>query len=297
MGEYKDVIDNIDEFKLLLKYPNLTPYMFSFVEMKPSTVKGMVEIANNDSDYDFRDEVDFVLNYYQPLYDNFGISNNSIGSIIKKAKKQAAKNKVLNKIDKINIPIMNKIIHWLVYWPIFAAYLVFEAAKVIVTQLDRFNMPIFIALFVLENFIFPRFGIDNLAVLLKLFFKEQWLSYLNEFVGSNVTNGFLIVWVSLLAIIFLLAIYIIPPLVIVTFLSDFVQDFNKNFDWVGIERTFKQIFTNINAKSNEQYRILKKKYFKSKLPNIIINLACLAVLIIIVRLVPILLELAYKKCL
>jgi hypothetical protein len=120
---------------------------------------------------------------------------------------------------------------------------------------------------------------------------------LNEFVGSNVTNGFLIVWVSLLAIIFLLAIYIIPPLVIVTFLSDFVQDFNKNFDWVGIERTFKQIFTNINAKSNEQYRILKKKYFKSKLPNIIINLACLAVLIIIVRLVPILLELAYKKCL
>ncbi|MBD5528573.1 MAG: hypothetical protein HDR02_09230, partial [Lachnospiraceae bacterium] len=43
IGDYQDVVDNFPEFKLLLKYPDLTPYMFAFVEMKPATIEGIVK--------------------------------------------------------------------------------------------------------------------------------------------------------------------------------------------------------------------------------------------------------------
>lgn len=50
----QDVADNIPAFKLLLKYPKLTPYMFAFVEMKPKTLKAFAEVASHY--YGFRDD-------------------------------------------------------------------------------------------------------------------------------------------------------------------------------------------------------------------------------------------------
>ena len=167
IGDYQDVVDNIAEFKLLLKYPNLTPYMFSFVEMKPSTVKGLVNVANRE--YVFRDDTDFILNYYKPIHDNFGISDSGISLILRKAEKKAKQNKVLNDIDeklgrnknKRKISIGAEIIHWLVYWPIFAVYFVFEVAKAIFTELHRFAMPVFVILFGIESWLLPKLGLED----------------------------------------------------------------------------------------------------------------------------------------
>lgn len=293
IGDYQDVVDNIPEFKLLLKYPNLTPYMFSFVDMKPSTVKGMVNVANRD--YAFRDDTDFILNYYKPVHDNFGISDSGIGPILRKAEKKAKQNKVLNDIDeklgrnknKRKISIGAEIIHWLVYWPIFVVYFVFEVAKAIFTELHRFAIPVFVILFGLESWLLPKLGIDNLLILRKLFFKNQWLSYLNYFMGEAGENVVETILLSLVLIIILLAVYIIPPLFVSLFISEFADGFNKRFDWVGIERTFQQIFMVLRKKTEDQYLTQKKLFIKSKIGKVIINLVSLAILIAIIIFTPI----------
>ena len=293
IGDYQDVVDNIPEFKLLLKYPNLTPYMFSFVEMKPSTVKGIVDVANRD--YVFRDDADFILNYYKPIHDNFGISDSGIGAILRKAEKKAKQNKVLNDIDeklgrnknKRKISIGAEIIHWLVYWPIFAVYFVFEVAKAIFTELHRFAIPVFIILFGLESWLLPELGIDNLLILRKLFFKNQWLSYLNGFMGEMGENVVETILLSLVLILILLAVYILPPLFVSLFIAEFADDFNKRFDWVGIERTFQQVFQILRKRTEDQYLAQKKLFVKSKIGKVIINLISLAILIPIIIFTPV----------
>lgn len=293
IGDYQDVVDNIPEFKLLLKYPNLTPYMFSFVEMKPSTVKGIVDVANRD--YVFRDDADFILNYYKPIHDNFGISDSGIGAILRKAEKKAKQNKVLNDIDeklgrnknKRKISIGAEIIHWLVYWPIFAVYFVFEVAKAIFTELHRFAIPVFIILFGLESWLLPELGIDNLLILRKLFFKNQWLSYLNGFMGEMGENVVETILLSLVLILILLAVYILPPLFVSLFIAEFADDFNKRFDWVGIERTFQQVFQILRKRTEDQYLAQKKLFVKSKIGKVIINQISLAILIPIIIFTPV----------
>lgn len=293
IGEYQDVVDNIPEFKLLMKYPNLTPYMFSFVEMKPSTMKGMIYVAKRD--YTFRDDTDFILNYYEPVHDNFGISDSGINSLLRKAEKKAKQNKVLNHIDeklgrkknKRKNAIEVEIIHWLLYWPIFMVYFVFEIAKTIFTKLHRLAIPVFVIIFILESWLLPKQGVDNLFILRKLFFKNQWLSYLNEFLGENIANGFEAVILSLVAIIVLLSIYVLPGLFVFLFISEFADGFNKRFDWIGIERTFQQIFVILRKKTEDQYQSNTKMYTKNKIPKIIINVICLIVLIGILFFMPI----------
>ena len=288
IGSYKDVVDNIPEFKLLLKYPNLTPYMFSFVDMKSSTIKGIVNIAKRD--YAFRDDTDFILNYYNPIHDNFGISDSGISALLRKAEKKARQNKILNNIDKKlgrkkkkrNIPIGIEIIHWLVYWPIFLVYFLFEVTKVIFTNLHRFSIPVFVILFVLENWLLPKTGAENLLVLRKIFFQDEWLALLKNMLGSSGINWFETLLLSLIVIILFLSFYILPPLFAARFIADFSDDLKKRFDWIGLERTFKKILLFLKEKTENQYQMQKKIFLKKKLPKIIINISCLAGLISII---------------
>lgn len=289
VGDYRDVVDNILEFKLLLKYPNLTPYMYSFVDMKPSTMKGIIDVA--DREYVFRDDTDFILNYYKPVHDNFGISDNGIGAILRKAEKKAKQNKVLNEIDeklgrqkhKRKVSIGAEIIHWLAYLPVFAVYFVFEVARVIFSKLHRMAIPVFLVLFGLENLLLPKYGIDNLIVLKKLFFKNQWLSYLSNIMGETGVNVVGTILLSLVLIIILLAIYIIPPLFVALFIFEFSDEFNKRFDWGGIRRTFQLIFQNLGKRTENQYIDNKKRFIWTYIGKVIVNISCLFILIFSVK--------------
>lgn len=285
VGEYQDVVDNISEFKLLLKYPNLTPYMFSFVEMKPSTIRGMIDVANRD--YSFRDDADFILNYYNPVHDNFGISDVGIGGILRKAEKKAKQNKVLRDIDEklgINrnrrkIPLDAGIIHWLVYWPIFVVYFVFEVVKSIFTELRRLAIPVFVVLFFFENCWFQKMGWENILFLKKLFNTDEWIPFVENLYGESGIRWFEVILISLMIIIVLLAVFIIPPLFVAFFISEFADVFNKNFDWTGKERTFQNIFLTLRKKTEDEYFAQRKRFIKKKTPKIIINFLCLLILI------------------
>ncbi len=293
IGEYRDVVDNIPEFKLLLKYPNLTPYMFAFVEMKPTTVKGIVNVANRD--YAFRDDTDFILNYYKPIRDNFGISDGGIGSILRKAEKKTRQNKVFQVIDEKlgrirnmrKIPIAAEILHRLVYWPIYMVYFVFEIAKVVFTKLHHLVIPAFVILFGLESWLLPKYGVDNLLILHKVFFKNQWLSYLSDFFGTSGEYVLGTLLLSLVLIILLLAVYLLPPLFVSMFIAEFADDFNKRFDWIGIERTFREIFSLLKKKTQDQYTTQRKQFFRNKLSMAAMNIICLGIVFAAIFFAPI----------
>lgn len=289
LAGYRDVVDNLAAFKLLIQYPKLTPYMFAVSEVKPNTLDGIFDIARRE--YAFRDMDDFILNYYNPVHDHFNIINNGIHSIIKKAEKKTKSNKVLNKIDeklgrkkdrKINLGM--ELIHWLVYWPVFIVYLVFEIFKGIFTQLHKFLIPVFVALFVGANWWFPKkFGIDNLLVLRKIFFKAEWF----EYIGADIGDGFEASLLSLIAIIALLAIYVLPPLFAVRFLNVALKDLNKRYDWIGYQRTFQSILHSLRQRTEAQYAAQKELFFKKKVPWAITNIVCLTVLVLIIYLTPV----------
>ncbi|MFI3177228.1 MAG: SH3 domain-containing protein [Eubacteriales bacterium] len=292
-GECQDVQDNILEFKLLLQYPSLTSYMYSFVEMKPATLKGIINIANEE--YTFRNDTDFLLNYYIPIHDNFGIGDGSIHSILRKAEKQAKKNKILNAVDeklgkrkdKRKKILGAEIIHGLIYWPVLMVYLVFEVAKIFFTHLKQLAILIFVLIVGIQNWLIGRTEWPNLLVLRKILFKEQWVSFLEEFSGMTVDATYLIVGGSIMMIVGLLAVYLIPGLFVFIFLREFSGDFNKRFDWIGLERTFQKILGDIKKKTYERYKESKSQFIKSKIPSMILNVLCVAIVIGMIHYVPI----------
>ncbi len=281
--KYQDVVDNFPETKLLIKYPTLTPYMYSVTEMKPNTLKGIISVA--DRDYAFRDDADFILNYYKPVYNNFGIVNSGIGNIIKKAEKKANQNKVLNKIDeklgrkkKKELPIWGEIIHFFVYWPVFLLYFVFEIFKAVFTVLLKFPIPVFIVLFALESWALPKVtDMENLLYLRKIFNKPEWHAFLDNVSDNGVEGPFETVLFSLIVIIGLLAIYILPSLVASIFVSSSSKYLYSQYDWIGYERTFNLMLAKIKQRTVDLFKANRKVYVKKRIPAIIINLLSTAV--------------------
>lgn len=288
LKEQKDVSDNFEEFKLLVKYPTLTPYMYAFADMKPNTLKGFFKVANEE--YVFRNDGDFLLNYFIPLYDNFGISDGGISSVIKKAKKKTKTNKFLNTIDeklgrkkKRKLSIVAEILYWLAYLPVFLVYLVFEIFKAIFTGLHNLKIPVFIVVLLGVNWLFPKLTeIDNLLALTKILNKDKWYGVLAAFTEVEIENMFDFIMMSLICIITLLLVYVLPALLVSYFVSNFEVDLNKRYDWIGYERTFQNVFKRVREKNETQFGKSKRLYYKDKAKKIVMNiLFCVTMLGII----------------
>lgn len=292
LKEQKDVSDNFEEFKLLIKYPTLTPYMYAFADMKPNTLKGFFKVANEE--YVFRNDGDFLLNYFIPLYDNFGISDGGIGSVIKKAEKKAKTNKVLNAIDeklgrkkKRKLSIAAEILYWLAYCPVFLVYLVFEIFKVIFTRLHNLKIPVFIMVFLGENWLFPKLmEIDSLLALTNILNKTKWYDTIIAFTGADVENAFETIVVSLIYIVTLLLVYVLPAFLAAYFVSSFETDLNKRYDWIGYERTFRNVFKNVREKNESQFSKSKRLYYKDKVKKVMMNILFCAAMLGIIYLTP-----------
>lgn len=293
ISDYRDVVDNFEEFKLLIKYPNLTPYMYALLEVKPSTIKQMIIIANRD--YAFRNETDFILNYFIIVHDNFGISNRAIEALIKKNQKKAKSNKVFNELDekigrkkKKKISIGAEIIHWAVYFPVFVLCFIFELLKMIFTKIHILAWPIFATLLLVGNWKVPTLvEIDNLLVLGKIFSKPEWHGIIDYYFGVSPGNMLEGILLSIIIIIMLLMVYVLPPLLAVSFVKDMAENFNKQFDWVGLERTFKNLFQNLRTKTENQYNKQKSFFFKDKTFKILINIICLFLVLLLIYFIPI----------
>ena len=135
--------------------------------------------------------------------------------------------------------------------------------------------------FLYLNWIVPKTSnTENLLVLHKIFLGTPWLEYLRDTFGSSSINNWLdIILLSLVRIVMLLMVYVLPALFTYFFISNFSDDFNKRFDWIGIKRTFKQILLTLRKGSFDQYKNDRKLFVKRKVSKIVIN-AVFAALIV-----------------
>ena len=138
-----DVTDNFQEFRLLIRYPQLSPYMFTFEEMKPDTLKEFYSLA--DSIYDFGSFDLFIAEYFAPIYDNFGIYDRAIRGILQKAEKRAQSEKLKRSAFEkfcafVNMPSGIRPKHMAAYWPVFVVYVIFELIKNLVLNIRKVSI-------------------------------------------------------------------------------------------------------------------------------------------------------------
>ena len=79
-----DVSCNFSEFSLLVRFHQLTPYMYELVAPKEETIRELGRLACEM--YPFAGLEDFLVKYFIPLYQNFNISDDNIKKLIKKAR-------------------------------------------------------------------------------------------------------------------------------------------------------------------------------------------------------------------
>ena len=291
--EYQDVADNFLEFKLLIKYPKLMPYMYELDEMKQATLKDLYSIASGE--YVFQDLNDFVLNYFEPIYDNFNINAQAIKKLFQQAEKKANANSILNEISEklgfnkgMKIPVMASVVHYLVYWPIVLFYFIFEVCKFVFSDLKKLAIPIFVLLFIGSNWFFPKwFGINNLLILTKIVDKYEWYNVLQNAMSAPVyLGGLAVVMQSILYILVLLFGYALPSFFVALFVHESGSSLSKRCDWLGIERTFQKLFYDLQKKTEQQFRQGKNVFYKKKLSKIITNIICVVLIAAIVHFAP-----------
>lgn len=285
---YSDIRDNFDEFKLLLKYPKLTPYMFSLVEMKKKSLDLLYKIASNE--YGFRNMNDFLLSYFNIIHDNFGIYNQAVKHIMNEAEKSAGKQKILNKIDKVfgikktkKMEAKVRVIHILTYWPVYLLSWIFNIVKFIFDNIGIISIVIF-AIITLGLFIFGGYLYGPHHLFYKGF---NWIDYIDKLTGLEKHNWFNILFESVEAAIVLIIMYIAPGGVISLFLFSSVIGLYKKFDIVGIERTFKKILDGARKRTEEKYEDYKDRFVKKRMPGILVNFGLLVLIIFVIVIIAI----------
>lgn len=290
LSQYQDVADNYSEFCLLIRYPNLSPYMFAFSEMEKNTLREFETVAARD--YVFRNEDDFLLSYYIPLRKHFGVKDSKITSIVNKAAKKARKNKALDALDeklgrkkKAELPLGAKIIYGLAYWPIFLLYLILEILRGVFWLVNKAKFVVVIAVFLaIDAWIAQRFSAWSHG---EWYSFGQTLIYLlssdgrkilmeTKGIGSESVKGFILNISTLFLMMGGMAAA--PTLVIKSIIYDVVAAEFNPIDWIGVQRTFQNMFAELREQAAIQYQQYRKRYFRKKISQMIGNICCVIVL-------------------
>ncbi len=280
MSQRKDVQDNFGEFKLLVKYPALTPYMYEAETVDENTLEDFFVIAYNE--YDFYDLDEFLSEYFLQVYDNFNIDISKIQEIIKKA---GERNKFFSKLNKIigfrtKLRTSGKVntIHWLLYWPIALLFMLFELVYTVTKVAKKSMARNFFTILAVEAIVFPLFFHQN--TLLTLFWPPSMVNIFESQMGGSVKiNVFTLVPLVVIDYAAQGFNYVLPALFFSLLLYDGGRGFYKMFDWVGIERTFKNIFKLLSFKTEEEYSKIKEGVVAKYVPGVIANLISLGIVL------------------
>ena len=281
---YDDVKDNFEEFKLLIKYPSLTPYMFSFSMMKKKSLDALYEVAA--AEYGFRNLDHFLLSYFNKVYDNFGLSVETIQSVMKAAEKHAGKNNTINIIEKIfgikkrkkTRPEIRRV-YRMTYWPIFILKWIFSIVKFIFSNIKWVSIALFVIITLSCFFIFDS-ELLSIGTLFSSGFK--WIDYIDEALGLLARNWFDISLKSIEMIIAILLIYFGSGIAVALFLYRAIARLYKKFDIVGIERSIDKILDSAYKRLEEKYEDYENRFLTKCLPAILTNIVLTVLLIALI---------------
>ena len=274
VAENEDIRDNFAEFKLLVMYPVLTPYMYEIGEIKKDSLDSLYNIASEE--YSFRSISDFLVSYFNVVYDNFGIYEDSIKKIMTNAEKQAGKEKALNAISAFlgaskgrKLPAKLRLVYALSYWPIHVLAYVFKAGKFAIEKLRYFGVGL--GAIICLACIFGGKGMYGDA---NLFTNGlPWGEYLKALNGLESTNFFLRLFSSIEAVLKILFMYFSAGGVVCFFFWKLAANLRKRMDLKGIDRSFEAIIENAKKRIIEQNEDNPEGLMKKKMPLIITNAA------------------------
>ncbi|MBE5876621.1 MAG: hypothetical protein E7290_07010 [Lachnospiraceae bacterium] len=289
--EYRDVIDNFEEFKLLIKFPKLTPYMYRLDDVKKDTMNELLEIAKRY--YRFRDMSDFILNYFLLMHDNFNIGTSAVKGMIKDAKKKETVNKVWNAIDKKlavkkdRVPVAAAVMQFVILWPLYLFWFLSKMIQLIFVVLKKLTVPMFIVSFIGMVVFMAIFTNDQgLYVFRHIVNKNEWYTYLGSVNDMQVTNGFLALILTFKQLIWGLAWTGIPSFLVFYFLKFVSEEINKGYDWKGLDRTMQAVMDIIRDRTKSQYEKFKRRYYFKRLLPMASTLVCTLILGVICMLIP-----------
>ncbi len=249
-----DIRDNFSEFKLLIKYPKLTPYMYSISEIKKSSLTSLYNISTGM--YGFRNLDDFLLTYFVEIYDNFGLYVQPIKKLLADAEKNAGKQKILNGIDRIfgfrktgKLDPKIKTVHLLTYWPV---YMVAWLAKIM-------------------RVIFENIKYVSIASAILIAIRLMFALIIGAEKGSlsNIVD-----------VIISLSICVIPAVFFGFFIWNSASILLKEFDIIGIDRTFEKVLEDARKRTEEKYEDYGNSLLSKRLPGIIGNFVIFAAIIV-----------------
>ena len=271
---YDDIKDNFEEFKLLIKYPNLTPYMFCLSMMKKKSLDALFEVAENE--YGFRNLDHFLLSYFNRVYDNFGISVEAIQSTMKAAEKNAGKNNALNAIEKVfGVKKKKKVrpeirgTYYMTYWPIYVLKWVFGIIKFFFNNIKVMSIGLFAIVTICCFFVFDTELLDIRSLFTSGF---KWVEYLDTTLGLPKVNWFSVLLKSIEVIIAILLVYVGPGSTVALFVYRAIAGLHKKFDMVGIERSIDKILDGAYKRMEEKYEDYQGGLFVRCLPAILANI-------------------------
>lgn len=288
----QDIINNFEEFKLLICYPKLTPYMYLFENMKLTSFKKFSQIACNE--YGFRDINDFILSYFKCVYDNFGIFEQSIIGLLKKAEKDAKRQKALDAIDKAlgkkkenkKSSLVVSVLSLLMYWPIYLFFAIFEIIKFVVDYLRYIALICFVPiLYFVSKFWYEDSGM-TLKTLKNYVSEMPWLVVGEDMAGYTVTTMFDVIMCWLVYIVLIVALYLLPTVLITHFLWNSAVKLRKCFDWIGVERTLKENLSNCRENVIGFKNMYKERVWIKSITASLCNLILTIIVIVFLYLLP-----------
>lgn len=245
LTQEKDVCDNFGEFKLLLKYPLLSPYMFEFEDVKPATLKEFYSYAAGLYDFDNMDL--FVTDYFAPIHDNFGIYDHALQPILKKAARSTQTSRLRHSLFEkfaalTHLPAGIKMAHILTWWPIFLVYFLFELLKAAMTNLRKLSIigvVGFSAIWLIRSIVS-----GDIADVLPQMTPQMGYGFIS---GVDV-----IVCIGMILCVACMLIGIVAGVIYI--LWEYAASINKFIDWIGIERTFHRLMLKCRTISRKKQR-------------------------------------------
>lgn len=250
IAEYRDVADNFSEFKLLLRYPKLSPYMYLFQDMHLATWKGFFAFASNE--YGFQNEKEFDSIYFLPLFRHFGITDNRIRLLpgFLKQNREISRMQIKQnaKRERKKLPVGAEILYYAVYWPLYAAEALTNAFLFLLINLRPVSVTSFFLLLVGGGALIPVF-------------------LEHHFVAFPVV-------IILFLLLFSVALFCLSGL------------FNKWIDINGFLRSLKQSIKKIRKEAETLFVKKSGEYYKRSSARVAMNTGILAVLLCLILFLP-----------
>lgn len=269
-----DVVNNFPEFKLLIMYPALTPYMYEIEEIKSKSLNQLYEIAS--SEYSFHSMPDFLVSYFNVIYDNFGIYADSVRKTMKQAQKQEGKQKAINAMYAAvgmtrgtSMPAAIRGVFALAYWPLYLLYFIFTVVRFVIEKMRYFGIGVGVLLSVIS--------IVDCDVVNELL---HWSDFLHEITGLEQLGFLSGVFANLQGILLILCEIFAAGLIVGSFFWTLSVLMRKSIDLIGISRSIAALIENAKKRTREQYEASSNAVMQKKLPMIVTNFAFLAAILI-----------------